>query len=380
MSVNKLQTMFAPPERASDTEIKRLFGQIKATPFLSMLLDSVPSGIMVLNHERQIVFANRSILNFAGLNDTVAALGLRPGNALRCIHADETPGGCGTTEFCRTCGAVKAIIASLDGKSDVQECRVIRKPDGEALDLRVWATPFQVSSMPLTIFAMMNISDEKRRKTLERIFFHDILNTASGIKGFAELLKDASPDETIQYKGIIFSLSRMIVDEINSQRTLTAAENNELTINPSRVRALDLLKEIVDLYKHHDVARNRQIMIDPKAQDTELTTDRSLLQRVIGNMIKNALEACKPDETITVGCVAQIKQVEFWVHNPNEMPRDVQLQVFQRSFSTKGAGRGLGTYSIKLLTERYLKGSASFTSGADGTIFRVCYPSSIRAK
>ena len=43
------------------------------------------------------------------------------------------------------------------------------------------------------------------------------------------------------------------------------------------------------------------------------------------------------------------------------MPRQVQLQIFKRSFSTKGAARGLGTYSMRLLSERYLKGVVSFT-------------------
>jgi signal transduction histidine kinase len=57
------------------------------------------------------------------------------------------------------------------------------------------------------------------------------------------------------------------------------------------------------------------------------------------------------------------------------MPSSVQRQVFNRSFSTKGAGRGLGTYSVKLLTERYLKGKAGFTSSeADGTTFFVILP------
>ena len=64
--------------------------------------------------------------------------------------------------------------------------------------------------------------------------------------------------------------------------------------------------------------------------------------------------------------------VTFWVHNPGFMPREVQLQLFKRSFTTKGAGRGLGTYSMKLLTERYLKGQISFTSTeADGTTFEI---------
>jgi len=38
------------------------------------------------------------------------------------------------------------------------------------------------------------------------------------------------------------------------------------------------------------------------------------------------------------------------------------MQVFNRSFSIKGGDRGLGTYSIKLLSERYLNGEVGFTS------------------
>lgn len=377
MSENKLSTMFAPAERASDSEIKELFRQIKAIPLIPQLLNFVPDGILILNHDRQIVFANRTALSMGGLTDLAPVLGMRPGEALQCSHSSETPAGCGTSEFCRTCGAVKAVMASQDGHPDVQECSVTRTSNGDVLDLRVWASPFDIGDIPLTIFAMKDISDDKRRKALERIFFHDILNTASGIKGFSELLKDAGHDEATQYKDIIFSLSRMIVEEINSQRTLVQAENHELTLTPVTFRSLALLQEVVALYKNHEAAKDRNIRIDPGAQDAEMKTDRAMLQRVLGNMIKNALEACKPAEDVTVSCETKNNRITFWVHNPNEMPRDVQLQIFQRSFSTKGIGRGLGTYSIKLLSERYLKGTASFTTGSDGTTFKVCYPFTI---
>jgi signal transduction histidine kinase len=63
------------------------------------------------------------------------------------------------------------------------------------------------------------------------------------------------------------------------------------------------------------------------------------------------------------------------VHNPVYIMPEIQLQIFQRSFSTKGSGRGLGTYSIRLFSERYLKGKVSFTSNPqEGTTFRVQYP------
>jgi len=44
-------------------------------------------------------------------------------------------------------------------------------------------------------------------------------------------------------------------------------------------------------------------------------------------------------------------------------------------FPPKASGRGLGTYSIKLLTERYLKGSVAFTTSPEaGTRFTATLP------
>jgi signal transduction histidine kinase len=59
------------------------------------------------------------------------------------------------------------------------------------------------------------------------------------------------------------------------------------------------------------------------------------------------------------------------------MAPEVQARIFQRSFSTKAQrGRGLGTYSMKLLGERYLGGAVSFVSAAGtGTVFSVTLPS-----
>ncbi len=103
---------------------------------------------------------------------------------------------------------------------------------------------------------------------------------------------------------------------------------------------------------------------------TPIRTDRTLLRRVLGNLIKNALEASAPGETVTVGFDARPLPT-FSVHNSSTMPEAVRLQVFQRSFSTKAqVGRGLGTYSVKLLTERYLGGTVRFCSEeGSGTTF-----------
>ncbi len=111
----------------------------------------------------------------------------------------------------------------------------------------------------------------------------------------------------------------------------------------------------------------------------QFESDPVLLGRVLGNMVKNALEASSYGETIALGCRREDGEVTFWVSNRSYMPEAVRLQVFNRSFSTKTPGRGLGTYSMKYLSEKYLGGKVSFSSTeAEGTTFMARYPLSIR--
>jgi len=374
MENDKLHTEFAPAERADRNDIDLQAQSFGTDPLIQQLLNTVPDIFLILNEHRQAVFVNRAMLDLLKLDSVDSLLGLRPGELLGCSHAFETYGGCGTTEFCKTCGAVQATVSSLKGKGDVQECRITQR-DGTALDLRVWTTPLLSNGRQYTTFTVQDISAEKRHRALERIFFHDILNTAGVIQGFAEFLDEANLDDVVLAKDEIRRLSNRLVGEIKAQQELASAENHELRVHLSLINAQRFVWEIAEMYRNHETAQERHIVIAPHSEAVELVSDETLLGRVIGNMVKNALEASAPGETVTLGCAMNGDSVAFWVHNPRYMPRNTQLQVFQRSFSTKGAGRGLGTYSMKLLSERYLNGQVSFTSfPEEGTTFRACYP------
>jgi signal transduction histidine kinase len=368
------RTLFAPAERASDEELNRQLDYFADSPLLRQTLDAVPDIFLVLNAQRQIVFANKTLLDWLGLNPGDFTYGLRPGEALDCVHASESEGGCGTSEFCRTCGAVQAILSSLRGTAAVQELRVTRT-DGTALDFQVSTTPLILEGQIYSMFALKDISAEKRRDALERIFFHDVLNTAGALMGFAEMLMEAAPAELNMLTDRVYKLSKQIADEIIAQQEITSAENNELVVHPAEVDSLSLLQEVAEGYSRHDAASGKQILVDPRSQAVTLTSDATLLRRVIGNMLKNALEASEPGQNVMLRCEQQANEVVFEVRNSAFMSRNVQLQVFQRSFSTKGRGRGLGSYSMKLLSERYLKGRISFTtSQEEGTCFTARYP------
>ena len=374
MGPDALHTDFAPAERATQGQVTEQGDQLRDMPLLRQFIDASPEILVVLNDCRQVVYSNRALMDLLGLKCEAELCGLRPGEVLHCIHASENEAGCGTTEFCSTCGAVRAILDGLAGNESVQECR-IGVESGDSLDLRVRATPLKLAESQFVVLAVVDISNEKRRQALERIFFHDILNTAGGVNGYAYLLKLGAIEDLDKMADSVYRLSNRLIDEIKGQRELLAAESNELKPELVEVDALPLLREVAELYSQHQVAEAREVVVDPASESVKFPTDRALLTRVVGNMTKNALEASPEGGRVTLSCRRDGDHCLFEVHNPSFMPRNVQLQVFQRSYTTKGAGRGLGTYSMKLLSERYLGGSVSFESKEDtGTVFRARYP------
>lgn len=374
-----LKTSFAPPERTPEHILLAQINKIESHSDITSVLHAIPEFVMILNKEREIVFANKSLLNYLAAEDDFLKRGFRPGEAINCQHAFENEAGCGTSEFCKTCGAVISILNSQSGQyEDVQECRIIQGDGCTALDLRVKSTRLSLEGEDFTVFTVADISNEKRRQALERIFFHDILNTAGGILGYTQILREAEPDELEIFSESIEELSNRLIEEIQAQKQLIAAEGGQLDIRPATFSSARMVHETIELYKNHVVAEGKSL-VPGEVTDIEIVNDRSLLGRVLGNMVKNALEADPVGSVITVSCVEKESKIIFSVNNHSFMPSIVQLQIFNRSFSSKGKGRGLGTYSMKLLSEKYLQGKVYFESSNEkGTTFYAEYPVSIK--
>jgi signal transduction histidine kinase len=235
-------------------------------------------------------------------------------------------GGCGTAEACSNCGAVNAVLKALEGNEALQEARV-RVKDGRTLNLKVWAQPVQVTSRRFAVIILFDISNEKMRQALERIFFHDVLNTAGGIHGFTLKLSHAYLEETPEKgKAIAATLNKLIshlIGEIKEQKQLLAAEQEELKTRMDTIDSLELLNEISILYKDHDIAENKIISITPQSESFIFRCDQILLHRILSNMLKNALEASNEGDIITLGSSIEDETVRFGVHNPIFIPPPV---------------------------------------------------------
>ena len=378
---SKLNTKFAPAERANREELERQIAIFRDNAILNEFLNRVPSVFLILNKYRQIVYMNNGALEFTGLGDITSIIGERPGETIGCIHSKEEAGGCGTTESCTYCGVILAVLESQKGKLSIKEARLILGSDEKAYDLRIWASPFVINNEDFTAVTLQDIQNEKWRSFLERIFFHDILNTATGLQGTIDLLikykEKVRTDELMERIG---NITRSLIEEIQSQQLLIAAENDILELSPSVFSSIEILNDVVKIYENHDLTKGKILVIAPHSKDVEITSDRTLLRRIMENITKNAVEAVPENSTITLGCNVEGEKINYWVHNPGFIPRKIQLQIFKRSFSTKGLGRGLGTYSMKLLSS-FLNGTVSFTTSEEnGTTFNITIPINVNKK
>jgi signal transduction histidine kinase len=375
---SEMPTHFAPAEREDPERLASQHQRVGARFGRQGLMEYSPSIALVLNQHRQVVYFNFAVMENLGVKDPNAAIGKRPGELFQCVHSDEMPGGCGTAEACSGCGAILAILSSLAGfTKETRECLMTRRlADGslESREFLVTVEPLTIQGEGFLFFAVQDIAGLKRREQLEEVLLHDIRNVATALMGQIEMLSLDFQDEA----GRIASLTSVVhglCDELEGYRMLREAESRDLRLCLTEQDPRALVSEVVRVIGPLAAKNQRTIQLALSGGSISLRSDQALLRRIVWNMLKNAVEASTQAGLITVGVDLSAETVEVWVHNDEVIPREIAPRVFQRSFSTKGVGRGLGTYGIKLLTENYLGGTASFSSEhGKGTRFAIRLP------
>ncbi|BDU78166.1 sensor histidine kinase [Mesoterricola sediminis] len=372
-------THFLPAGRVDEAELRVQVEACVESPVAQAILESLDGYVVILNDQRQILAANPTLLEALRAEGLVDPLGMRWGEAAHCVHAQEGPDGCGTSRACRYCGAALALLAAQEGQSPVSsECRMSIRKEGrwEAREFQLRATSLRLPLGRVLIPVFHDISDQHRREMLETAFLHDLGNTLSALSCWADLLKEGDVDLASAAARIV-DLSGRLSDAVNHQRLLVQAERGEVPVDLQPVEADPFLASLQESLAPHPMVRSKGLHLRLRGlRGARITTDPVLLLRVLSNMAVNAVEAAGPGETVTLAFALDGTAPAFSVHNPGCMSEAVAAQVFQRSFSTKAqAGRGLGTYAMKLLGENLLGGRVGFTSTPeDGTTFTISLP------
>ena len=165
MTMDHEETHFASAHRAGPENLSLEARAAAENPVMDALLENVGGLLAILNSDRQILSINDCLLDEFGIADAHDVLGMRLGEIAGCIHSGVMPAGCGTSEFCSTCGAAIAMVTAQETAQPAeQHCNMSATRKGEDLDLsfRVRACPFTYGELSFILLFMQDISVTQR--------------------------------------------------------------------------------------------------------------------------------------------------------------------------------------------------------------------------
>ncbi|RJX30491.1 MAG: ATP-binding protein [Desulfurivibrio sp.] len=227
--------------------------------------------------------------------------------------------------------------------------------------LSIYATKFRLRQESYTLVSLQNIQPELEEKEMEawqnliRVLTHEIMNSITPIASLAstansllveKLAREPVPDGTLCDVGeavkTIERRSRNLMNFVDDYRRLTRIPKPNFEIVPVRElleRIMNLMKEPLDSRKIHC-----SLQVDPST--LELTADPALIEQVLINLSKNAVEALAETELprITLRAVTDehgnpVIQV---TDNGPGLNAEVLEKIFIPFFTTKPDGSGIG--------------------------------------
>ena len=240
---------------------------------------------------------------------------------------------------------------------------------------------------PRKVTFVMDISKRKQaeqvREDVERLMRHELKAPLNAIINIPRLLLDddnLTPEQVDLLKDAEHAGLRML-KTINFSLELYKLETGTYQLQGQQVDLLSIAARALGDVRH-DVTKQSvacQLLQDGQPVDStasfSLCSEDALCYNLLANLIKNAVEASPPGQTVTVDIQTGTSQITIEIHNWGCIPEAIRANFFDK-YATHGkqSGTGLGTYAAKLIAET-LGGSISFqTDETQGTTLWVSLP------
>ena len=269
-----------------------------------------------------------------------------------------------------------------------QELTIVRK-DGSRFPEIAYATPIIREGKPVGLrCVVVDITERKRMETqlveaqrlatigeAAAMVGHDLRNplqaTATTLYLARKLLNSGNAAETKEALELLSGLDSQIryMDKIVSDLQDYARPVG------SDVVAMDLSDLIRESILDAKIPEHVKISISIRGDHSKITTDPSLLRRVLSNLILNAAQAMPNGGKLTISALIQPQLITVSVEDTGCGIAEEDLKkIFNPFFTTKAQGQGLGLAVCRRLVEAH-GGTITVTSElGKGSAFTVTIP------
>jgi nitrogen fixation/metabolism regulation signal transduction histidine kinase len=290
--------------------------------FLDLLIESSPLGIVMLDLDDRIIDINKSGLRCLGL-----AHGSFNGKYLSELTSSLGP------EIAKINYEEKQLLVLADGQKYL--CRKLYFMD------HGFKHPFYIIE---EFTEEIRKAEKEAYGKLIRMMAHEVNNTIgsvnsimSSIQSNPESVIASDREDVIRMLGIAiqrnYQMNRFMQNFSNVVK-LPLPEKEKMDLNES-------VKIIIESFSSVSKEKNVAINIHLDSHSPIISADRSQMEQVFANILKNSIEAVGVNGQIKVSTSGSPSIVRFEDDGPG-LSREVSEKIFTPFFSTKPGGQGIG--------------------------------------
>jgi len=259
------------------------------------------------------------------------------------------------------------LVAKLMAISNGESIMVKIQKQDTILQLAIFATEFKVADRLIRMATIKDIQNELEENEMEswqkliRVLTHEIMNSITPIASITQTLNSMIKEVRSTYsKGIPDTVEMETIDEIElaietihkrstgllhfveSYRDLTRIPAPKFSIFPVRT----LFENVNGLMKNEMQNHNIQYITSTTPENLELSADEQLIEQVLINLLKNAIQALEKTGNPRIELNAFIdlngKITIQIIDNGQGILPEVLDKIFVPFFTTKPKGSGIG--------------------------------------
>ncbi|MBI1310354.1 PAS domain-containing protein [bacterium] len=340
----------------------------QATAFLETVLEAMVEGVVVVDRQHRIAFANHAAAALLRIESTTAGIAGRPMlEIIRNPVVDQT---------------LKRIDA---GHDRIQTEFTLR---GEQRILSLFATRLRGNVSGGAMLVLQDVTDLRRLENLRKDFVsnvsHELKTPLAGIQAYAETLLGGAIDDADACHRFVTRIqeqSDRLHDLVQDLLQLGRIEAGQEAFKLERVSIAESILTSVESQQPVAAGKNISIELQSTSADLFVKADRKGLQTVFDNLISNAVKYTPEAGRVQINWSQSDGQVQIDVIDSGVgIPSEHLPRIFERFYRVDEArsrdvgGTGLGLSIVKHLINEF-GGSVDVQSEpGKGSTFTVRLP------
>ena len=223
---------------------------------------------------------------------------------------------------------------------------------------------------------------ENLRKELISNISHDLRTPISSIQGYAEtlLLKQETlgTEEQEKYLGVIYKNCESLQDLVTNLFELSKLQSNQVMLNKEPFSIAELVHDVANKYRILSQKKGVHINTIVSKDIPVVEADVLLIDRVLQNLIDNAIRFCKEGDTINIELESEdTRKVQVTITDTGAgIAQDHLPHIFERYFKKddRGGSSGLGLAIVKRIIDLHQSSIDVRSTLGKGTSFRFSLP------